>query len=718
MVGHLIRIFKELRLLGIKSTFSRVNFEFKRRTGIDRALKKRRILSVPHYKKNCSISFSPDFSYMDFWHSNKLNLGIPNSASARDFLHQLLDDNQKKALIGRAESIGENRFQQFGCNWVQHEDIDWYCDPDEGLKWPKEHSSKLLLKLADYGDIKLVWELGRFTWVLDLVRAWLVSDDDSHIDTMFRLIDDFIDNNPLYVGPHWTSEQEVAIRALMLVYILEVLRHHEYLDEQRLLTMHALLELHGIYLEQNLEYAEIAIRNNHLIYGAVGLYAISSALPCHKDCDRWHKRSRIILKEAAEEQWFPDGGYVQPSHNYHRSAWHGMLWARMIALELRDNDLVTGIDRNLERSLQFFVSQMDPASGRLPNWGPNDGALIGSWTECNYTDYRPLVQTLSLIGRGVKAFSSGPWDEEAFWFIGRSALECDVKPICVDSNAHFIHQGLYVFRHSPSNYSVMRSGNILSRYGQQADQLHVDIWSGGRNIAIDAGSYNYNRSLSVHNWFRGTLSHNTVIVGEVDQMIPHRTFKYLNWTKGFAKQIDLNNYPSIVGVHDGYTRLEGKWCHARVLTYIDSSLFILDRVWPLRPTAESTKLRLHWQFDLEIESLSEDAGVVNINCDHNRLLFLCSQNGANFSATRGSQEPFDGWVSRHYNTKSAVQAINYSTRSNEETWFLSIVSDQNWNSKINFESSYIEIDGLKRINLQTVRTSSDEMMKESLTNRL
>jgi hypothetical protein len=714
MAEYLVRVVKELRLLGIKGTLSRVNFEFKRRTGIDRALKKRRIFSVPYYKKNCSRILSSDISYIKFWRSNKANLGISSSASACECLHRLLDNKQEKALINRAKSIGENRFQQFGCNWVQYKTIDWYCDPNEGLRWPKEHSSTLLLKLAHYGDIKLVWELGRFTWVLDLIRAWLVSGDDSHIDTIFRLIDDFIDNNPLYVGPHWTSEQEVAIRALMLIYILEVLSQHQCLTEQRLLTIHTLLEFHGIYLDQNLDYAEIAIRNNHLIYGAVGLYAISSALVWHKDSDRWHKRSRIILKEAAEEQWFPDGGYVQPSNNYHRSAWHGMLWARMIALELSEKDLIVSIDQNLERSLKLFVSQMDSTTGRLPNWGPNDGALIGAWTECNYTDYRPLVQTLSLIARGTKAFSAGPWDEEAFWFIGRSALECDVEPICVNSNSHFNYQGLYVLRHSPSNYAVLRSGNFLSRYGQQADQLHIDIWSGGRNIAIDAGSYNYNRSLSVHNWFRGTLSHNTVIVGEVDQMIPHRTFKYLNWTKGFSRQINLNNHPAIAGVHDGYTRLNGKWCHARVLIYIDNSLLVLDRVWPLKSTAESCKLRLHWQFDLEIKSLSEDLGVVSISCEHNRLLFLCSQDNAIFSTKRGSEEPLDGWVSRYYNTKSAVQAINYSTARNDETWFLSVVSSQDRNSKINLGISHIEIDGRKEINLQSVRKVSNEMIAEIL----
>ena len=106
--------------------------------------------------------------------------------------------------------------------------------------------------------------------------------------------------------------------------------------------------------------------------------------------------------------------------------------------------------------------------------------------------------------------------------------------------------------------------------------------------------------------------------------------------------------------------------------------------------------------------------IVSINCEHNRLLFLCSQDNAIFSTKRGSNEPLDGWVSRYYNTKSAVQAINYSAATNDETWFLSVVSAQDRNSKINLGISHIKIDGRKEINLQSVRKISNEMISEIL----
>ncbi len=713
MQDRLSKLFKEIKLLGFIGTFSRITFELKRRLGIDMLLMRPRGYSSSTYLKNCSGDLAKATSYLDSWIVIKHDLGLAGSREASVFLQGLLTTEQQVQLVGRAKKIASGNFQEFGHNWVKYQKVDWYCHPLEGRRWPKDHSSKLLLKLKEYGDIKLVWEVARFAWVFDLVRAWLVSKDDSHIDYLFELIDDFIFSNPLYIGPHWTSEQEVSIRALMLVYVQEVLRDNQVLTENRLLKLHALLEVHGIYLSQNLHYAEIAIRNNHLIYGALGLFVISSALPWHKKSLKWRGRSKKILIEAAKEQWFSDGGYVQPSHNYHRSAWHGMLWARMVALKLGDVELTACIDSNIKKSLHLFCSQINFSDGRLPNWGPNDGALIGSWTECNYSDFRPLVQTLSLISRGTGVFELGPWDEEVFWFLGCSGYQYEYKLPHRRSFTHFDRQGLVVLRECARSFAVMRSGDYLSRYGQQADQLHVDIWSGGHNIAVDAGSYNYNRSAKVHNWFRGSFSHNTVIIAETDQMVPHRTFKYLNWAKGFSMKLCLDNsHTAVLGVHRGYGRLPGQWCHARVITYLRDTLVILDRLWPLEPRDLNTKLRLHWQFDLNIESLKELPGIIDVDCESHNVVLLCSNKTSKFSVLKGSLKPFDGWVSRYYNSKRSVQAMSYLTESNNETWFLSAISQSGKSPIFSLFENHIETNGSIAMELEVVRNTSNKMVAE------
>ena len=325
------------------------------------------------------------------------------------------------------------------------------------------------------------------------------------------------------------------------------------------------------------------------------------------------------------------------------------------------------------------------------------------------------MQTLSLISSGDRIFKSGPWDEEAFWFLGNSKLSSKIKFPDRRSLVHFNSQGLVITRCCDDSFAVMRSGNYLSRYGQQADQLHVDIWSGGANIAVDAGSYNYNRNQNIHNWFRGSQSHNTVIVAESDQMVPHRTFKYVNWAKGFSKEIAIDNVHSgILGVHQGYMRIPGRWCHARLIAYLDEMLVIIDRIWPFEFTESDTKLRLHWQFDLKIKDIQESLGTVTVNCESHKLIFLCSDKRVKFSNFTGSIDPFEGWVSRYYNSKVPVEAMNYVVESNHETWFLTAILRTGGDQSLSLCDKYVEIGGSRKWELDIFRDESNEMISEIL----
>ena len=39
----------------------------------------------------------------------------------------------------------------------------------------------------------------------------------------------------------------------------------------------------------------------------------------------------------------------------------------------------------------------DPVSGRVPNYGSNDGALLFPLSACDYLDYRPALNALSVV---------------------------------------------------------------------------------------------------------------------------------------------------------------------------------------------------------------------------------------------------------------------------------------------------------------------------------
>ena len=89
---------------------------------------------------------------------------------------------------------------------------------------------------------------------------------------------------------------------------------------------------------------------------------------------------------------------------------------------------------------------------------------------------------------------------------------------------------------------------------------------------------------------------------------------------------------------------------------------------------------------------------------------LCSNQTAKFSSLKGSIKPFDGWISKYYNSKMPIQAMSYSTKSNNETWFLSAVSKSDKIPIVSLCDNNIEVNGSKVMELEIVRNSSNQMI--------
>jgi hypothetical protein len=70
----------------------------------------------------------------------------------------------------------------------------------------------------------------------------------------------------------------------------------------------------------------------------------------------------------------------------------------------------------------------------------------------------------------------------------------------------------------------------------QADNLHLDVWYNGKNILRDGGSYLYNTDKTIVKYFFGTESHNTVMLGDSDQMQKGSRFIWVNWSKALRAE--------------------------------------------------------------------------------------------------------------------------------------------------------------------------------------
>ena len=51
---------------------------------------------------------------------------------------------------------------------------------------------------------------------------------------------------------------------------------------------------------------------------------------------------------------------------------------------------------------EFLFQMMEPSNGRLPLYGNNDGAYVLPLSECDFTDYRPAIQSTHFQDSGQR----------------------------------------------------------------------------------------------------------------------------------------------------------------------------------------------------------------------------------------------------------------------------------------------------------------------------
>ena len=85
-----------------------------------------------------------------------------------------------------------------------------------------------------------------------------------------------------------------------------------------------------------------------------------------------------------------------------------------------------------------------------------------------------------------------------------------------------------------NSWALIRAGRYTRR-PFQADQLHVDLWWQGINLARDAGTYLYNGPPPWNNGLAGTAVHNTVTVDHHDQMRRAGRFLWVDWAQASGR---------------------------------------------------------------------------------------------------------------------------------------------------------------------------------------
>ncbi len=181
-----------------------------------------------------------------------------------------------------------------------------------------------------------------------------------------------------------------------------------------------MIAVSGERIEGNIGYA-LSQRNNHGIIEAVGLWTIGLLFPELRKAEQWREKGRRYLEEQGKSLIYEDGSFSQHSVNYHRLMLHGYLWSLRLG-DLNGHAFSDDLKGRVKRAGEWLNHIRDDVTGQVPNYGQNDGALILPLNNCDYLDFRPVVQAANYYFAGERLFEAGSWDEDLLWLFGPDAL--------------------------------------------------------------------------------------------------------------------------------------------------------------------------------------------------------------------------------------------------------------------------------------------------------
>jgi hypothetical protein len=590
------------RTFGMRDGLLRLDYETRRATGF----LSHRMQSVQGWESWSLKNVAPKTSPEDLLTVRRQGGRPFFFADSRDLkieLEKILGPNGAASPISEAVRILKGYLPFFGrLTLPTGFPPRWFANPQTGQHVsPERPWTTMRFASADYGDLKFILEPSRFLFVYPLARAYALTSDEQFPEVFWQAVENWAASNPPMSGPLWICGQESSLRILAWSFALHAFLHSPATTPQRVATLVSLIAAHAWRTEQTLGYAR-SQRSNHLFSEAVGLWTVGTLYPELSRAAGWQKKGAHLLQEAIRDQITPEGAYLQDSFNYQRMVLHQLLWTLRLA-EINKIELDSEIHRRTSAAVQFITEFVDQQSGLVPNHGSNDGSHILPLTACKYGDFRPLLALAASVLHMPKILKPGPWDEAASWLCPKPARVSSARPdyaLPKPEKSGATSAAGYHRIGSANSWAFIRAGRYTRR-PFQADQLHVDLWWHGLNIARDPGTYLYNGEPPWNNGLAGTAVHNTVMVDGKDQMRRAGRFLWLDWAQASGTSLAVegsNHLNQFQGEHDGYRRLGVK--HRRTVRCVTEDAWVIvddlliDNSAVDQPRKVEHGLRLHW----------------------------------------------------------------------------------------------------------------------------
>ncbi len=439
------------------------------------------------------------------WTSVKLDTSgafpiLPKPADAPETLRAALRRDTEEILAGR--------WRAFGHLEIKVDDPPlWHCDYLAGENLATTESAFQLNHRALPGgaDVKLIWELSRWSQLVRLAQSASVLGDERAGRKCVAWLGDWVKHNPPYRGWNWTSALEVGMRLIQFTWIDALLHAQaetcDYAGELETLR-YKILPAHAWFAWRHQSFGSSA--NNHLLGELTGLILATTRWP---ELARWGapleelqaRWEREVLAQFAE-----DGGNKEQALNYQLFSFE-FCWQARDALKAAGKKISFSVEKRLSHASLFFAAVQVK---REPwDYGDSDNAFVS-----------PLFLSEQTVGREWQDWIAVATDSAALpYWLGNSAVppgkfsngpplmsrpmsNWEVYP---DSGIAICESGFHFLRFDASPLGYLRT----AAHGH-LDALHLSIWCKGVALVIDPGTGAYYADTNLRAWLASRAAHN------------------------------------------------------------------------------------------------------------------------------------------------------------------------------------------------------------------
>jgi hypothetical protein len=320
----------------------------------------------------------------------------------------------------------------------------WNYDYLAGVEVP--NSGKLNHReLPNGADIKLIWELSRW---YELVRL----AERGAKKKCVQWLENWVEKNPPYEGPNWTSALESGIRLIHFTRIDFLLGGLQGLRQD-------ILPAHVWFTWKERSFGSSA--NNHLLGELAGLIVASARWAILKSLCAPIERLQAEWEREVLAQFAEDGGNREQALNYHAFSLNLCEQTRE-ALLAAGRTISSDVEQRLAKADEFY----DLVQVRGEQWDYGDSDDAG---RREIKTSPPEDQWQYWPESGIARYRSGAWD-----------LRWDLSPL----------------------------GYLKTAAHGHLDALHLSIWWKGMAVVIDPGTGAYYGDRELRTALAGWDAHN------------------------------------------------------------------------------------------------------------------------------------------------------------------------------------------------------------------